>query len=436
MKKRNVILISLDELPAYNLSCYGYKKIETSNIDKVAEKGVLFEKCIGPGCLTPICMSSVLCGQYPNKHGFRVPLCHIESKTIAKILKEYGYKTAGFVGNGLLSAMHGFNTGFDTYGEPTKDNAFDTWYLSTDSGEPERGREEEPVFYDEPTKDIVFEWLKENYHFPFFVWGHVQETHEGAEGFMLRNGLIKEGVLSEFSYKDARIKYVDDALIGKLLQLFDELELWENTILIIMADHGHNIGEHPVKTIPLRPGGLKYPQHRSLYDHDITVPLIMMGKNLPKNKRVKGMVRSVDVIPTLLSYLEVPIKDFDFDGINLLPATAKGKIEGLIAYAEDLYEYSTKKFEDLDTGSLQAIRTEKVKLIRNLTKGTEEFYDLQNDPGERKNLIEEVRTSKEVVNLRRRLNAFLLQSKGMKAFFSPEETKKVESRLRALGYQV
>lgn len=435
MNEQNVIFISLDEVPAHNLSCYGYKRIETSNIDRVAEKGVLFEECIAPGCLTPVCMSSVMCGQYPNKHGFRVPLCRIQSKTIAEVLKEYGYNTAGFVGNGLLCSMHRFNAGFDSFDESTEDNCFDKWYPGTDSGEP--GHEEELVFYEGNFwLDKMFGWLKANYRSPFFIWGHVQETHEGAEGYLLQNGLIKEGVLPEFSYKDARLKYVDDALIGRLLQIFDELKLWENTVLVIMADHGHNVGEHPVKTIPLRPGGLRYPQHRSLYDHDLTVPVIMMGKDLPKNKRIKGMVRSIDIIPTLLCYLGISVKDFDFDGINLLPVIEKERAEGLIAYAEDLYEYRTNKFVNFDTGSLQAIRTEKVKLIRNLTKGTEEFYDLQNDPGERQNLIEEVKTSEEVVSLRRRLNTFLVQSKDMKEPFSLEQEKIVENRLRALGYQV
>lgn len=429
MKKRNVVLISLDEVRADNMSCYGYKKIQTPNIDSIAEGGVLFEKCIGPGCMTPICMSSVLCAQYPNKHAMRLPLCKIQSRTVAEILKEYSYTTAGFTGNGLIGARHGFNAGFDRFDEPIGDASWDTWNPTG---------EDEDLFYEGWWwVDTMLEWIRENHQSAFFLWGHFYETHEGAEKALLRDGQIKEGVLSEFLYKDARVKCADEHLIGGIVNLFDELNLWDNTTLIIMADHGTGIGEHPVKSIPHRSGGLLYPQHRSLYDHDITVPLIIKDEGLPANKRVKGMVRSVDVIPTILALLEIPIKKkYDFDGVSLLPIIERGKAEGLIAYAEDLYEYRTDydKEPNVDVGSLQAIRTDNVKLIRNLTKGTEEFYDLQDDPLEQNNLIEKARESKEVVSLRRYLNAKLLETKEISVPFSDKEKKEIESRMRALGY--
>ncbi len=429
MKKRNVVLISLDEVRADNLSCYGYKKIQTPNIDKIAKEGVLFETCIGAGCLTPICMSSVLCAQYPNKHGMRLPLCKIQSKTIAQILKEYGYTTAGFVGNGLLGSRHGFNAGFDFFDEPTEDTSWTTW-TPTGKGE--------DLFYEgNYWVDKMLQWIKENYRSPFFVWGHYYETHEGAEAALLREGRIKEGVHSEFRYKDAKIKYADENLIRGIMELFEKLDLWDNTTLIIMSDHGTNIGEHPVKFIPHRSGGLKYPQHKTLYDHDTRVVLIMKDKNLPPGRRVEGVVRSVDVIPTILDLLEIPIKkEYDFDGISLLPIIKKGKAEGNIAYSEDLFEWQIEypKEPNLDVGPLQAARTEKVKLIRNLIKGTEEFYDLQEDPEEQHNLIDKVREKEEVVSLRRLLNSKLyLDVKGM-VTLSAKEREEMKIRLQRLGY--
>ncbi len=428
MKKRKVVLISLDEVRADNLSCYGYKKIQTPNIDKIAKEGVLFEKCIGPGCMTPICMSSVICAQYPNKHTMRLPLCRIQSRTVAEILKEYGYTTVGFTGNGLIGSRHGFNAGFDSFYEPPEDTSWDTWSPT--------GKDEDLFYEGWWWVDNMLQWIRENHQSTFFIWGHLYETHEGAEVALLRDGRIKEGVLSELRYKDARLKCADEGLIGGLIKVFDEFDLWDNTTLIIMSDHGTSIGEHPVKPIPHRSGGLKYPQHRSLYDHDITVPLIMKDKDLPVNRRVKGMVRSVDIIPTLLAHLGIPTEKFDFDGISLLPIIKKGKAEGLVAYAEDLYEYGSDydKEPNLDVGSLQTIRTDKVKLIRNLTKGTEEFYNLEDDPSEKNNLIEELRESEEVVGLRRQLNSFLLETKGMSISFSSKERKEVEDRLRSLGY--
>jgi len=418
MKKRNIILISVDEVRPDHLSCYGYRKIKTHNIDKIAEGGVLFESCISAGCLTPICMASVLCAVYQNKHAVRDPFGCIQSKTIAEILKEYGYKTAGFVGNGLLGARHGFSAGFDYFDEPTQDASWGSWH-------PER---KEQFYEGNWWVDRMLKWLKENRSSTFFIWGHYFETHEGAEQPLLRDGLIKEGELSEFSYKDAKIKYMDEKLVGGILKMFEELKLWEDTTLVIMGDHGTNLGEHPANPVRHRPYHLIYPQHLSLYDVNLRVTLIIKDKDLPRGKRVKGMVRSVDVVPTLLGILQMPTEKMNFNGISLLPLIAKGKAEGLTAYAENLYELAEGR------GALQALRTDKFKFIRDLIKGTEEFYNLQDDALEQNNLIIEVRESKKVENLRRQLNAFLFETKGTGIVFSDKEREEIKDRLRRLGY--
>ena len=129
MKKKNIIMISFDEVRPDHLSCYGYGKKTTPNVDRIAENGVVFENCIAAGCFTPICMSSVLTGCYPNKHTVRDPYCTIQRPTIAEILKGNGYLTAGFSGNGVLGSAHGFGKGFASYDEPDdrEGHHFDTW---------------------------------------------------------------------------------------------------------------------------------------------------------------------------------------------------------------------------------------------------------------------------------------------------------------------
>jgi arylsulfatase A-like enzyme len=62
MKKRNIILVGIDEVRFDHLSCYGYKRIKTENIDTVAEEGVLLETAITAASLTPMCVASILCG--------------------------------------------------------------------------------------------------------------------------------------------------------------------------------------------------------------------------------------------------------------------------------------------------------------------------------------------------------------------------------------
>jgi len=81
---KNVILLSVDEVRPDHLSCYGYDKIKTNNLDRISESGVLFETCIAAADFTPICMSSILCAAYPNKHTMRDPFSRIQSKTETK----------------------------------------------------------------------------------------------------------------------------------------------------------------------------------------------------------------------------------------------------------------------------------------------------------------------------------------------------------------
>ena len=428
MRKRNVMLISVDEVRPDHLSCYGYERIKTENIDEVAEEGVSFETCIAAASLTPICMASILCGVYPNKHTVRGAMHYLKAKTIAEILKDYGYNTAGFVGNALLGAKHGFAHGFDHYSEPTEES---NWGISLPSEDGtlkpgEKGMVLEGNWWIED----MLNWLRQNHSSPFFIWGHYFETHEGAEQVMLRDGLIKEGVLSEFSYKDAKIKYMDENLIGKVLGVFKELNLQEDTTLVIMCDHGTNLGEHPGNPVPWRSYKLVYPQHTSLYDTDIKVALIIKGKGLPQGKRIKGVVRSVDVIPTLLDLLEIPTKDLDFDGISLLPTIEKGKAEKVVAYTESLYP-------GISYGTLQAFRTNEFKFIRDLSEGKEEFYNIQDDPLEQNNLIDEARKTREqeLKDMRKKLNLLLFETKAATITrLSEEEKEKVRQRMRALGY--
>jgi len=421
-QKCNIILLSIDAVRSDRLGCYGYNKGITKNWDSIAQEGILFENCIAPSCLTPVCMSSILCGAYPNKHTVRTPFCRIEAITIAEILKEQGYKTAGFVGNGLLGARHNFNRGFDFFDEPKGDASWGT--VEEESG---------VISYEGHWwVDNMFKWLRENYKSNFFIWGHYYETHEGAEDSLLKKGWIKKGVLADYRYMDALIKLMDEKLLGGLLTTLKELNIAEDTILVVMADHGTGIGEHPGFTTPFR-DEIYFPQHLTLYDQDLKVPLVIKGKGLPQGRKIKGMMRSIDVIPTLLSLLKISIEDIGFDGINLCPAIEKGNTQSLVNYA-----YAEELFEKRGPGAIQALRTEEYKFIRNLTKGDEEFYNLKDDPSEQKNLFPNMRGEEEkkmLENIRGQLNNFLIKTKGSSDdVFSKKEKTEIDNRLRALGY--
>jgi len=420
MTKRNIILISLDEVRPDHLSCYGYKKINTPAVDQIAKQGVKFECCISSSDLTPVAMGTAITGKYPNKHGMRDPYCEVTGPSICGILKKNGYKTAGFVGNGLLAKQHGFAEGFDFWNETSKETSW-AEFQYTNNGQ---------VFYEgNYWVEEFFQWLENNHKDRFFVWGHLYETHEGSEYSLLKKGLIKAGELPEFSYYDAKIKMADEKLISGLLNILDELHVSNDTILVVMSDHGTNLGERfPAKPIPGRKedDDKRYPQHTTMYDHDLRVALIIRGKDLPQGKEVKGIVGSVDLVPTLLDLIGIPTEAYDFDGSSLLPVIGGDEAKGKEIYSEDL-------FEQRGEGVLQSIRDDHFKFIRNLTLGTEEFYDLTKDRQEKNNIIKELDREK-AIELRKKLNVFLKTSASVGKKFSKKDREKIDKRLRALGY--
>jgi arylsulfatase A-like enzyme len=420
MSKKNIILISLDEVRPDHLSCYGYKKIKTSNIDSIAEQGVIFETCISSADFTPVAMGSVITGKYPNKHGMRDAYSYLRGPTIAEILKKEGYSTAGFVGNGLLAERAGFRESFDYWSETSKESSWmEIIYPENE--------DKEMIYEGNYWVEEFFSWLKKPHSKPLFMWGHLYETHEGSEKSLIKRGLIEEGVLSEFSYQDAKIMLADEKLIGRLIKTLEKLGIYENTTVVLMSDHGTNNGEHPASQVPWRKHEVTFPQHTTMYDHDLKVFLIMKDKDLPKRHKIKGMVRSIDVIPTILEVAGVSGKDIEFDGKSLIPEIKKGQSYRDEVYSEDL-------FESRGFGALQSIRTDRVKLIRNLTLGTEEYYNLEKDPGEQ-NDIKNNTDKKKLIELRKRLNYFLRDKSGASTRdISGEEKEEIDNRLRALGY--
>lgn len=420
MRPQNLLLLCLDEVRPDHLSCYGYERIKTPSIDRIAAEGVLFETCIASSNLTPICMSSVLCGVNPPMHGVRNPFCFVGSRMLSGILKDRGYNTAAFVGNGLLTRSRGWGAGFDFFDEPTEEGAYIQQHFP--------GTERKDMFYiGNWWIDRLIAWLRENYSTPFFLWGHYNEAHHGAEQPLLQRGLLEEGRLSDFSYYDAKIQLADEKALGPIFQTLEELDVFEDTTIVVMSDHGTTLGEHPAEPITWR-GGLIYPQHTTMYDVNLKTALVMKGKGLPHNKRMRGMVRHIDVVPTLLDLLGISTM-YQFDGISLRPFIERGEASGLVAYAEEMYEKR-------GPGDFQAVRTDRYKyIVDRRHDNREEFYDLESDPGEQINIIDILNEVEQMLlkEAQEMADAFLgVRTAG--SAVSDDEREKIEGRLRRLGY--
>jgi arylsulfatase A-like enzyme len=225
---------------------------------------------------------------------------------------------------------------------------------------------------------------------------------------------------------DAKVELMDKILFQPLIELLEELDLYDTTTIVAVSDHGTNIGEHPAPLIPHLE--ITHPQHVFLYTEDLHVPLIIKSSKLPKGRRIPGLVRAIDIVPTVLDLLSLDVPFF-FDGVSLVPFVQQGEARGLVNYSEELWE-------ERGPGDLQGLRNDRYNyVVDRRNDNNEEFYDLENDPGEQINLIDILSEEEQLVAKQMREQADFYYGAGeRRAGLDKEEEEKIRSRLRDLHY--
>ena len=344
-----IILISIDTCRADRLSCYGYSRQTTPNIDAVAAEGILFENTISPVPLTLPAHSSMLTGTIPPYHGVHNNVNYQLAKsnlTLAEILGANGFKTAAIVSAFVLDSKFGIAQGFDTYNDQ-----FEEAHLTFGISERKGG---------EATR-FALEWLEKQKGEKSFLFLHYFDPHFDY--------VPPEPFASRFADPYAgEVAYVDHC-IGQILSKLKELGLYDSTLIIITSDHGEMLGEH----------GEEEHGH-SIYQSAIRVPLIFKLPWSQESQRISRLVGIVDIVPTICSMLGITVpqqvqgQDLSpyFDGKS--PASAERQM-----YCETLEPLA------LGANSLLGIVNEGFKYIQTTRP---ELYDLINDPTESNNLVE------------------------------------------------
>ena len=355
-QKADVFLITIDTLRADHLGCYGYKDIETPTIDAIAADGVRFSEAFTHSPITNTSHTTILTGLLPSVHGvtdFGVPLAP-QHATWAELLKKQGYQTAAFIGAVILDSNQlapGLDRGFDFYDNfPAKTESKDRF------GRVER-RAATVVAHAES-------WLAQHPRdaeskAPRFMWVHLFDPHDPYE---------PPPPFSEKYAKhlyDGEIAYADSQL-GHFIATLKKSGSYQNAILIIVGDHGEGLGEHGEDTHGL-----------FLYDSTLHVPLIV---KLPASSHhgevVDKLVRTTDILPTVLSLTNTPAPP-ELNGASLVPL--------IDSQADPARELLGETDYPLRWGwaPIKALREQDAKLIE---APRPEFYDLQADPHELKNL--------------------------------------------------
>jgi arylsulfatase A-like enzyme len=341
-----------------------------------------------------------------------------EFVTLAERLKEQGYETASFNGGVQLAPVYGLDRGFDVY-------------------ESARG---EPASADVMREDIdrfshavgaAIEWMEARRDRPFFLFLHSYEVHhpytpddryldlfeEDYRGLLPRH--ISVRLLERLKQRprldhrdlqhivntyDAEIRSVDDAF-GDLVDYLKRVGSYDRTLMVLTSDHGEEFGEH---------GRVGWHNH-TLFDELLKVPLII---KLPDSRHGGGtvwqLVRSIDIAPTILAALDVPIPE-TFDGTNLLELLRAEHRDPLVAVSE----------RDHPRNRSVSIHTGRWKLYDG------ELYDLEHDPAEQKPVTE---SHADVArSLQSRLeDVVAARDPGTAVEVQPD--RKTLERLRALGY--
>ncbi len=327
---QNVIIIAVDTLRKDHLGSYGYPRNTSPNIDRFALDGVKFNHCYTPSPLTTPAFSSMLTSLPPHKHGAKRNGMSIfnRTNTLPEFLKNHGYYSGAFISNWTLNKkLTHLDRGFDTYTEVLNKRR---WFGIFDK------EGEAPAVNKEAIK-----WLYKNKEKRFFLWVHYTEPHEPYvyhEEFDHDYDEVIPEIYPEGSHQkkikkyDTEIGFVD-FYIGELLRKIKEYGLYEDSLIIFMADHGESLGEHDY-----------YGHGRKLYNSSLQVPLILkLPGNCDRNTEMNDVVSLLDIAPTVLELLGKEIPE-EMEGENLFGPGMKERVLYFEAYKGAVHRETDMNF--------------------------------------------------------------------------------------------
>lgn len=479
----HIIIYVLDALRADHLSCYGYERETSPHIDELACEGVVFKNCFTSTTWTRPVAASILTGTYPGVHLARSRYDRIsESLTrLPQVLRESDFKAAAFSTMGNVASEIGFGLGFDHYYDLFRDpdilakrrklNAAEEGLMHAPDQEIALPRAED-------VNDYLFPWLEQNRASKTFSFIWSIETHvpyRAPNGFRrfsdtaalrpnegerddIRNAGADDRQRLMNLYDDEI--YYNDYCIGQIVNHLKLLDIYDNTLFIVVADHGDAFYEHGT-----------YAHGHAPYEELIHVPMVA---KFPDGKYsgqcVAGLVELIDIFPTITAVVGLSpgtAGSTYVQGYNLLPM-----VEGT---RDQVREYVFSDTQPLEIGNhYQSVRDQRWKFIqvqkpkRNrrtfirtgqhvlerrmvfsilrsprhflrhyLGSSNEYLFDLEADHSEQRNLVS--RHSELVTQLRHVLeewqqqNDQLAQQVGSSPY-SYEESETLRQHLEKLGY--
>ncbi|SDK16472.1 Arylsulfatase A [Halovenus aranensis] len=467
----NIVLIVLDSTRVDHLSCYEYGRETTPYLEKFTTDAVQYKQAFSAAPWTPPSHASMFTGQYPSNHKLMDShmSMNVDFPTLAEFLNQNGYNTFGISPSAKLGAHTDLSDGFSDYFEMYRIPEFPkeigdiikiylknikSWGRLVYNHIKQDGALHE--FQASILKKRMNEYNRKNepfFGFTNFLCAHnpynppqkfkqefksidYEDIDMKKINYLSENGLYQylsgETSVTEEEWTvlkdwyDAAIARAD-AKIEEVVEYLKKIGAYDDTLIIITADHGEHFGENS-----------RVYHHFSVYDELIHVPLIVKYPNQKySNTTVNKLVSLTDLYPTIYQLLTSSKVD-KFDG-TILPPLGDQEREFIFSeYGEpvgamDLIkkysnQVSQEVYEELYHG-LQCCRTLDQKYIK-VSGGDDEFYNLYENQSEKKNLIHE--SKEEIDKFKQAIESNLSTLPSMTADYDTD--KDIRENLKELGY--
>ena len=442
---RSLLLITVDCLRADHVGFLGYERPTTPFLDSLATESAVVSNAIVAGAPTYYSFPALMASRQPLALGRDVVGLAPDESTLATVLKEAGYTTAAFLaGNPYLSPRFGYDSGFDMFRDfleaetsPATDAAAVATSKRTQWNRALNAacRKISPLgaLYDEvyfqycqriatppaqpmnrlcrfPSADVIVDqaraWLASVGDAPFFLWLHFMDPHspyyppEQALEWMGHSKLSPSRARYLNSYwnrgdlgadrlrhyldevmglYDAGIRWVD-AQVARLVETLRHFRQWNNCVMALTADHGEEFLDH---------GGRYHPPSK-VNEELVRVPLLLHAPGMSTAQQAEAPFSLLHLAPTLLEAVNLPAPS-DFRGVSHWEKIASGQSWAGTAIVECVTG-CTNPFRAADRMGqrILAVREARYKLVFDLGSSTEELFDLDADPGERRPLPADV----------------------------------------------
>ncbi len=372
MRNMNVLLIGVDTLRQDALAIYGGRSEVSPNITRYSETAVIFDNAWSQAPFTGPSFASMVTGQYPSRISATFTTVQVPdpATTISEILIREGFATGMICGNPYLGAERsGFSQGVESvwyrlHATPTDsveeakkfiDRSQDRdWFLFFHLMDPHNPYDP-PEEYIDSLCDPDYHGFYQTEFADMYEWNYVTQNPPEQEINRARE------------LYDAETADVDNS-IGQLLRHLEETGQMENTLIILAADHGEEFFEHG-----------QYGHGQTLLDELVHLPLVVWGDGFEGSQRVETTVANYDIVPTILSFLEIPPTG-EYPGMPLQEIVSGTFGENRPIYGEG----------NLRRGNHRKFSVEwPYKCIVDYFTGQAWVYDLENDPFEMTNIFEE-----------------------------------------------